>query len=97
MSTIASTIRHSSVAVETAPELPSVQYFDALVNLRFDRADAAIAAIERALQLGYPRALLAADPQLETIRRSPRLSDRLAPGRSYARNSVVTFYANPYR
>lgn len=66
--------RHSGDAVALAPELAAVHYVDALVNLRFDKEAAAIAAVERTLQLGYPRALLAADPQLAVVRDNPRLS-----------------------
>ena len=46
----------------------------ALVNLRLGQEAAAIAAAERALELGYPRALFTVDPLLESVRNSPRLA-----------------------
>ena len=90
-------VRHSHEAAANAPQLPSVHYFDALVNLHFEKPAAAIAAVERALQLGYPRALLAADPQLETLRRSPRLSKVFQPRQTLAHNSVALAFPDPYR
>jgi hypothetical protein len=74
-----------------------VHYFDALVNLHFDNRAAAIAAVERALRQGYPRALLAADPRLETIRRSPQLSGAFLTQPTIAQNLMAITVRDPYR
>lgn len=79
--------RYSNEALSLAPELASVQYLDALVNLHFEQQAAAIGAVERALQFGYPRALLASDPQLESVRNSPRLSGIFFTRPALARNT----------
>ena len=57
----------------SAPENASVRYLHALVKLRLGEEAAALAAIERALQLGYPPALPPADPKLAGVRNDPRL------------------------
>jgi TolB-like protein/tetratricopeptide (TPR) repeat protein/DNA-binding winged helix-turn-helix (wHTH) protein len=64
----------SSRAVALAPASPKIHYYRALVNMRFGEEAAAISAAERALALGYPRALLSRDPFLESVRHSPRLA-----------------------
>lgn len=79
-------VEHSTSALALAPEAPVVQYANALVNLHLGNEAAAIAAVELALDLGYPRALLRADPQLVAVRSSPRLAVALIAGRAMARN-----------
>ncbi|MFQ5634783.1 MAG: winged helix-turn-helix domain-containing protein [Gammaproteobacteria bacterium] len=66
--------QNSTAAVDQAPAAASVHYLDALVNLRLGQEAAAVTAVERAWRLGYPRALLTADPQLTSVRNHPRLS-----------------------
>ncbi|MBT8094289.1 MAG: hypothetical protein KJP08_05705, partial [Gammaproteobacteria bacterium] len=47
-------------------------YYRALVELQTGDADDAIAAAERALDTGYPVAVLAAEPILEVLWEDPR-------------------------
>lgn len=49
-----------------------VQYFVGLSWLDMDQPDRALESLGRAVELGYPRTLLAADPHLEKVRSSPR-------------------------
>jgi serine/threonine-protein kinase len=78
-----------SRAVALAPTLPAIHYYRALVNLRLGQEAAAISAAERALALGYPRALLNRDPLLESVRHSPRLAGIPFGQPALARNSEV--------
>jgi hypothetical protein len=55
--------------------------------LRLGQEAAAISAAERALALGYPRALLSRDPLLESVRNSPRLAGIPFGQPTLARNS----------
>ena len=67
--------RFSASATDLAPNDATVQYLRALVNLRLGHDADAVDAAERALQLGYPRALFDADPLLAPVRNSPMLAD----------------------
>ncbi len=78
---------YSAEAVESAPEVPLVHYLDALVQLRLGHEASAVMAVERALQLGYPRALLTVDPQLATVRNSPRLSGMFFARQDFVQNA----------
>jgi TolB-like protein/DNA-binding winged helix-turn-helix (wHTH) protein/tetratricopeptide (TPR) repeat protein len=79
--------KHSAEAVALAPAEPAIHYYIALVNLRLGREAAAISAAERALALGYPRALFTVDPMLETVRMNPRLAGMALGQRTLARNA----------
>jgi TolB-like protein/DNA-binding winged helix-turn-helix (wHTH) protein/tetratricopeptide (TPR) repeat protein len=81
--------RQSARAVALAPTSAAIHYYRALVNLRFGEEAAAISAAERALALGYPRALLSRDPLLEAVRNSPRLVDIPFGQPTLARNNDV--------
>jgi len=67
-------VEHRANALALAPTEPWIQYYAALVNLRLGQESAAIATAERALELGYPRALFTVDPLFESVRNSPRLA-----------------------
>jgi TolB-like protein/DNA-binding winged helix-turn-helix (wHTH) protein/tetratricopeptide (TPR) repeat protein len=74
MSDLICASKQSSRAVAMAPAHPAIHYYQALVSLRFGQEAAAISAAERALALGYPRALINRDPLLISVRHSPRLA-----------------------
>ena len=46
---------------------PYVHYYDALLKSRLGQHDAAIDALQRSIELGYPAKLLAAEPHLEEL------------------------------
>ena len=58
----------TAAALEIAPTDPRVQYVSALVLARRGDAAAAIASLETAVEMGYPVALIAAEPHLESLR-----------------------------
>ena len=64
-----------------AQDDPYADYLDALIWLRTDDVDEALAALERAVDAGYSQILLAADPHLERLRQSPRFNQLLADAR----------------
>jgi tetratricopeptide (TPR) repeat protein len=55
-----------------APEDPYTHYYDALVHYRRGDIDGAIAALEVAVDNGYPIALLAAEPHLASLHENSR-------------------------
>jgi len=57
---------------------PYGDYIDALIWLRSDDIDAALTALETAVQKGYSQTLLAAEPHLATLRMHPRFNRLLA-------------------
>lgn len=67
-----------ATALDNAPDDPYVYYYAALVHLAAGRDDAAIKAIQRALQLNYPVALLRRDPQFDKLRSNPGFAALLA-------------------
>jgi tetratricopeptide (TPR) repeat protein len=66
-----------SKVLSSAPEVADGFYLAAKVSLFGGKIDAAQGYLERALQLGYPRSIVAADPQLEEIRAMPRFEEML--------------------
>lgn len=65
-------------AVELDPADPYSHYFDALVKLKGGRAADAVAALEIAVQSGYPVAMIAAEPILKELRQDSRFVSLLA-------------------
>jgi tetratricopeptide (TPR) repeat protein/TolB-like protein/DNA-binding winged helix-turn-helix (wHTH) protein len=61
-------------ARELAPDDPYTHYYNGMVYLRAGKRDAALAALDKAVELGYPRSVLAAEPHLAALRNSPRFS-----------------------
>lgn len=57
-----------------APDDPYTHYYDALVYLKAGDKSAALAALETALDKGYSRQMLAADPHLAGLRGDSRFS-----------------------
>ncbi len=57
-----------------APEDPYTHYYDALVYLRAGDHDATLAALQIAVEKGYSRQLLLAEPHLVPIRNDPRFA-----------------------
>ena len=65
-------------AVELDPAYPYSHYYEALVQVRANRADEAIDACRLALDGGYPVAMLAAEPMLDELRGDPRFARLVA-------------------
>jgi eukaryotic-like serine/threonine-protein kinase len=65
-------------AVELAPDDPDVQYQRALVSSIAGRRDDALSALEKAVSLGYSRALLKVDQDLGAVRSSAKFQALLA-------------------
>ena len=65
-------------AVDIDPAYPYSHYYKALVALRAGDKDTAIRSCERALETGYPAAMLAAEPILEELRGDSRFARLLA-------------------
>ncbi len=59
--------------LELSPDAPVSYYFSAKVNLSAGRLDAALDDLARAVELGYPRSMAAADPQLRSVHEHPRV------------------------
>jgi len=60
--------RFRSFAMERAPDDAVVNYLGALVSMRLGQEQAALEAAKRAMRLGYPRELFAADPLFRSTR-----------------------------
>jgi hypothetical protein len=56
-----------------------IHYNAAVVRVRLGASEAALAELERAVDLGYQRQLLAADAGLEPLRHNPRFAALVAP------------------
>jgi tetratricopeptide (TPR) repeat protein len=61
----------AAIAAELAPTNMYVQYYGALVQLAAGDKAAALVALQRAVDLGYPRQLLAPAPELEPLQSDP--------------------------
>jgi len=70
--------RYIARAQNIAPTDPHVHYINALVLARMDRQDAALDHLETAVEMGYPVALIGAEPHLQTLRSEPRFMDLIA-------------------
>jgi len=55
-----------------APDEPYAHYYDALVCLRAGDPEASIAALNMAVETGYSKAMMAAEPHLAELRADPR-------------------------
>jgi tetratricopeptide (TPR) repeat protein/TolB-like protein len=67
-----------SRARELAPDDPYTHYYDGLVQFRAEEIDDAIRAFRRAVAMGYPVAMLRAEPHLEALHADPRFLDVLS-------------------
>ncbi len=54
-------------ALMLVPDDPYVHYIDGLIRLRQDQTDLALAALEKALNMGYPVQIMAAEPHLRGL------------------------------
>jgi tetratricopeptide (TPR) repeat protein len=72
--------RRMERALPLAPDDPYTHYIDGLVHLRGGELDAAARAFRKAVDLGYSRALLRADPHLGKRITDPRFAPILAEG-----------------
>jgi tetratricopeptide (TPR) repeat protein/TolB-like protein len=61
-----------------SPDDPYVNFIDALIWLRTDDAEKALRALELAVDKGYPKTLLAAEPHLARLRQHPRFNQLLS-------------------
>ncbi len=69
-----------SRARELAPNDPYTHYYDGLVHFRVGEVDDAIRAFGRAIEMGYPLAMLGAEPHLEALHSDPRFLELLSEG-----------------
>jgi serine/threonine-protein kinase len=67
-----------SRARELAPNDPYTHYYDGLVHFRAAEVDDAIGAFGRAVEMGYPLAMLRAEPHLEALHSDQRFLDILS-------------------
>jgi adenylate cyclase len=63
---------------ELAPNDPYTYYYDGLVRYRAGKADDAIGAFRKAVKMGYPVAMLGAEPHLEALHSDPRFLNILS-------------------
>jgi len=59
-------------ALELSPDNPYTHYYNALVLLRAAETDAALSALQKAVDLGYSRKMLLAEPHFSSVRTDPR-------------------------
>ena len=69
---------HAAKAVELDPADPYSHYFDAIVKLKRGEPDAALSALELAVDTGYPLAMLAAEPILKELHQDSRFVKLMA-------------------
>ncbi|NNC99375.1 MAG: tetratricopeptide repeat protein [Gammaproteobacteria bacterium] len=62
-------------ALELAPDDPYSHYYNGLVHLQAGDADAALAALKIAAEMGYSRLLMAAEPHLALLKNDVRFSN----------------------
>jgi serine/threonine-protein kinase len=67
-----------SRAVKLAPNDPYTHYYDGLVHFRAGEIDSAIDAFRRAVERGYPLAMLGAEPHLEALHSDSRFLEILS-------------------
>jgi tetratricopeptide (TPR) repeat protein len=72
-------LKFDAEAQGRAPMSMYVHYNAAVVRVRLGASEAALAELERAVELGYQRKLLAADAGLEPLRNHPRFAALVAP------------------
>ena len=65
-------------AIDVDPAYPYSHYYKALVALRAGNTDEALESCERALENGYPGAMLAAEPILKELQGHSRFTSLLA-------------------
>jgi tetratricopeptide (TPR) repeat protein/DNA-binding winged helix-turn-helix (wHTH) protein len=61
-----------TTALELAPVDPYVHFYDALVHVRMGETEAALDRLQRAVELGYSRAMIGAEPHLAELRSHER-------------------------
>lgn len=71
--------RLMDAALTLAPDDPYTHYYNALVLLRTDNAEAALEALAIAADSGYSRRNLAVDPQLASLRNEPQFLTITSP------------------
>ncbi|HSN51483.1 MAG TPA: hypothetical protein VLS87_03055, partial [Woeseiaceae bacterium] len=67
-------------ALELAPGDPNVHFYDALLKIESGQRDAAIKSLTTAASLGYPIAMLAADPLLGDLHGDTRFEEVIGGG-----------------
>ena len=69
-----------SRALEQAPDDPYVYYINGLIWLRLGDIDESLSSLQIAVDKGYSKVLLAAEPHLTPLRQDPRFNQLLAQG-----------------
>jgi tetratricopeptide (TPR) repeat protein len=62
-------------ATELMPDDPYAHYYDGIIHNRAGNTTQAFVSLQTAVQLGFPKALLAGDPNLANLRGDSRFSD----------------------
>ena len=65
-------------AREQSPDDPYVDFINALIWQRNGDSDKALAAVRDAIQKGYSKILIAAEPHLEELRQDPRFNELMS-------------------
>jgi TolB-like protein/tetratricopeptide (TPR) repeat protein/DNA-binding winged helix-turn-helix (wHTH) protein len=78
---------YASRARELGPQDQFVQYYGALVALERGNGDAALSALARAIELGYPAQLVRAAPDFASLRNDPRFRRLVTPTTDHAPTS----------
>ncbi len=62
-------------AMQIVPDDPYVHYYDGIIHNRAGNSSQAFVALQDAVQLGFPTAIIAGDPNLANLRGDSRFSD----------------------
>ena len=62
-------------AMELVPDDPYAHYYDGIIHNRAGNTTQAFVSLQTAVQLGFPKAMLAGDPNLANLRGDSRFSD----------------------
>ena len=62
-------------AIKSMPDDPYVYYYDGLIHNRVGSRSEALASLRTAVELGFPKIMLAGDANLANLRGDPRFSD----------------------
>lgn len=69
-------------ALDLRPDVVWVQYYAALVSLEIEGPNAALDAVSRTVQLGYPPQLMRNAPEFAALRGDPRFQKMLLPAKN---------------
>ncbi len=76
--------RYTARALQLGPEVGYVHYYSALIAIQHQDTAAALDALRRAVELGYPAQLVRAAPEFADLRGDERLEHLLGKARAPA-------------